>query len=156
MENTGSASVLIRIATSAGEHRKKSVPLFGKGRARKEKGVRWRARAVLILAMAKTNMARGRKKYGNIAVEKVFGELAFGDQEMVIYARTRYLFPLSLSLSFSLQTVDRVPLRQNVEEERSSLENVQRRGKLNLFGRLSGMDSSGSRLMRFSDYSREE
>lgn len=98
MENTGSASVLIRIATSAGEHRKKSVPLFGKGRARKEKGVRWRARAVLILAMAKTNMARGRKKYGNIAVEKVFGELAFGDQEMVIYARTRYLFPLSLSL----------------------------------------------------------
>ena len=67
--------------------------------------------------MAKTNMARGRKKYGNIAVEKVFGELAFGDQEMVIYARTRYLFPLSLSLSFSLQTVDRVPLRQNVEEE---------------------------------------
>lgn len=37
--------------------------------------------------------------------------------------------------------------------ERSSLENVQRRGKLNLFGRLSGMDSSKSsrsRLMRFS------
>lgn len=32
-----------------------------------------RSSEVLILAMAKTNMATGRKKYGNIAVEKVFG-----------------------------------------------------------------------------------
>lgn len=152
MENTGSASVLIRIATSAGEHRKKSVPLFGKGRARKEKGVR----------SSGFNIGNGENKHGQ------------GKEEIWKYCRGKgirragirrlgdgnirsYTIPLSsLSLSFSLQTVDRVPLRQNVKEERSSLENVQRRGKLNLFERLSGMDSSGSRLMRFSDYSREE
>lgn len=117
-----------------------------------------RARAVLILAMAKTNMATGRKKYGNIAVEKVFGELAFGDQEMVIYARTRYLFSLSffffsLFLEHCKQWTETKCGKGGWRVERSSLENVQRRGKLNLFGRLSGMDSSKSsrsRLMRFS------
>lgn len=63
--------------------------------------------------MAKTNMATGRKKYGNIAVEKVFGELAFGDQEMVIYARTRYLSFFSLFFSNTANSGQ----RQNVEKE---------------------------------------
>lgn len=67
--------------------------------------------------MAKTNMATGRKKYGNIAVEKVFGELAFGDQEMVIYARTRYLFSLSLFFPLFFSNTANSGQRQNVEKE---------------------------------------
>lgn len=63
------------------------------------------------------------------------------------------LFFFSLFLEHCKQWTETKCGKGGWRVERSSLENVQRRGKLNLFGRLSGMDSSKSsrsRLMRFS------
>lgn len=103
------------------------VPFWRKEAREERKGYGVaRSSEVLILAMAKTNMATGRKKYGNIAVEKVFGgELGIrrpGDGNIRSY----------LSLSHNTANRESCSLRRNVEEER---EGLKRRGKLNLFGR---------------------
>lgn len=107
-----------------------------------------RSSEVLILAMAKTNMATGRKKYGNIAVEKVFGgELGIrrpGDGN--IRSRT------SLFLT-TLQT-ERVARCDEMWKRREKARKRSKEGKIKFV--WTEWIRADPRLMRSSDYPCEE